>query len=486
MDKELKKSKVDKLTSLVTKNRNLKPEKITIVQFQSLLSEIKKNIIEKSKHLDEVDIYEKLGGRIYIFYFSGVFNIYISNIDIIIDQDNDGADNCLNIIDIDLGARNIMVTIKNITARRKRDDSREVNQLNINVNKCLGFYMTGCDFSNIDVYFSIFPGNKGLKIMGVIEINHYIYIDTSKFRILKLMYKDISSEGNSWITTVNGNTIEKDLIIQHNTSDMHVLLLYIWGNRVNDSLILDLYNGKDKRSDGYLLDFSRSNKIKNMDINKSYPKIIEWGLRESIGEDIFADTYNVESSSLPEELSKEYREISEEQGGRKSRMLVVKNKVVLTKFKEMAINDHNKLQENAINYNITKCDEQLLNYERGFKQEKIVMWLGKELSDHGTSWILPLLWILVLNVYVALAIYTTMDINYTSILKELDLLYIWGQLQNPLIRPLDITQGIDQSFDYKKLGGAFIFISSLVVISKGFFAMCIYEFVRAARRFTLK
>lgn len=230
---------------------------------------------------------------------------------------------------------------------------------------------------------------------------------------------------------------------------------------------------------GYTAKLVKGNSIQELIIEDEYPDVIAWGTREKIGEKIV--------KGYKAKVRSEKLKIYEDDTTPLERTWdkIENNKTVLMKFKKLAADKGDVFQESTINYHIAKCNEQLIYLEnwKGFVQDKAVMFLGKTLSNHGTSWVWPLAWIILFN-FVAGTIISH-AINEPAcqyIFKGCSFWYIFGDLFNPFSTPLSIAEGAM----YKPWEGAYLLIAASVLLSKGFYAMCIYEFVRAARRFTLK
>lgn len=225
------------------------------------------------------------------------------------------------------------------------------------------------------------------------------------------------------------------------------------------------------------------NNIQEIDILDKYPNIIKWGTREEIGEKIAKKYKSTPKSKYNDNIEVRISALKRAEGK------VETNKEFLVRFRKLADEKGDRLQASIINYHIAACDEQLIDLEtdRRFSQDKLIMKFGRLLSRHGTSWLRPLAWIIGSNFIAANIIFLILilcvckySVNY------LDVLYIFKELGSPLSTPLGIVKGIDTSFNYRELGGVYLWIAAAVLLSKAFYAVCIYEFVRAARRFTLK
>ncbi|MCH9664963.1 MAG: hypothetical protein K0U41_03855 [Gammaproteobacteria bacterium] len=213
------------------------------------------------------------------------------------------------------------------------------------------------------------------------------------------------------------------------------------------------------------------------------PNILEWGTGEKIGENIIKD-YKLAINKDGRGQMKDDLDLMQV-----TKQNIGTNKESFMRIRKLAVDKGDRFQESIINYHIAKCDEQLIDLEtdKHFSQDKAIMFLGKHLSRHGTSWLRPLLYIIVFNILASSIIYFILKDSVTPyFIFDLDFRYISTELLNPLGMPANIVKGIDKSFSYETLGRSYIDVASLVLLSKAFYAVCIYEFVRAARRFTLK
>lgn len=449
---------------------NLPKKEVTIAELQDTAKELS----NKFSYGDKTHSFTgKLRDGLVLTYNNKIPSLSIKNFIIKV--------NLTEIIDNDIIGKiigcfyhaNLVLNISNVTVKFRSEILNRERPLILDITKCLSCYMKHCDFSEMNINIKTKPrANDSIEMNMSIPQN--IHIESSKFRELQIDYEGGINQGNKYYTAINNNAVKKNLTITHRQNLGSVdLSLFVSANLIDNFLILDLWNGGHNKNNGYYLSMLGDNKIRAIQVRGIYPQIVDWRLGESIGENILKTS----------RANKENKDTVDEND---ARLDIGANKKVFSKFKKMTINEGDRLQENTLNYHISKCDELLMETEKGFWQEKIIMGLGRELSTHGTSWVLPIIWIIIFNIYVALIIYAIIDVKYPTILSQLDVAYIWGQLCNPISQPLGIVQGINENLNYKTLQGSFIWISSLAIISKGFYAMCIYEFVRAARRFTIR
>ena len=207
------------------------------------------------------------------------------------------------------------------------------------------------------------------------------------------------------------------------------------------------------------------NKIKFLRSNGAYPDIMAWGLRENIGEGIECEY----------ELADARKKIDN-------------NKEALMNFKKLANDKGDKVQEANINYNIASCDDQLIRVEpaEDFWQEQLIMILGRCLSRHGTSWLLPLLWILTFNIIFGIATSSIIYFSCSGYIELTDIPQIIGSMLNPLTTSPVMIEEINATSNCSFWAFTYFSIYGLFLLSKGLYAICIYEFFRTARRFTLK
>ncbi len=232
----------------------------------------------------------------------------------------------------------------------------------------------------------------------------------------------------------------------------------------------------------YSMNLINGNDIQIMMVLIECPNVMEWGTREKIGENIAKD-YKTETKN-----GHRKRWVHGMAPIRWAKKKITNNKEALIRFRKLAIDKGDKFQESTINYHIAKCDEQLigLEYSSPFSQNKAIMFLGRLLSRHGTSWLRPLAWIVSINFIASIIIFHILNDSVCQyVIKECSFWYIFGEIFNPLSTPTGIAEGI-KGDGYEHLKGPYIGVAISVLLSKAFYAMCIYEFVRAARRFTLK
>lgn len=209
---------------------------------------------------------ERLGGHIKISSKPGVLEVSLENINIIIDQGNEDGKSSPNTLTIDLRDKNIAVSFTNVNIRQQDNNHKKLQAFNFDILRCIAYKMEGCNFSETDINVSLSLSYRELYKEGVVEPNDQIYFETNKFGKLKITYAELALQKHGWTTMIIDNTIEKDLIIQHHSNKIKQFFLSIIGNTINNSFVLDLYNGDKKNNDGYSLELAGGNKIKIIEI----------------------------------------------------------------------------------------------------------------------------------------------------------------------------------------------------------------------------
>ncbi len=296
-------------------------------------------------------------------------------------------------------------------------------------------------------------------IENVTEIAHTeVDILNSAFVDVEVNYERVKEFGRGEIK-IHKNTFRK-LLIHMRPDIIGSRLFVLISSNIIDTLTFSLPERDDYECNTRIVN---KNQIEFLRCDDRYPNITAWGLHESIGRGI----------------------INESPDAREN---IESNKEVLVKLKQQANDKGDRFQESTINYHVTSCDEQLISLEENkeFWQEKLIMQLGRLLSKHGTSWTWPLLWIAVSNIYIGHIIFTIFYSGFPREIVLTDLFHIVGTLLNPLTTAPATIEEISDCSNCNFGGITIFFIYFLFSLSKGFYAMCLYEFVRAARRFTIK
>ena len=216
--------------------------------------------------------------------------------------------------------------------------------------------------------------------------------------------------------------------------------------------------------------FAGGNCIDVMRFRDKYPDVIEWGLKEKISE----------------ELDAGYEKPLSEEEEQQLKTTLQQNKQELMKLRKGAVDKGNRLQESIINGHISTCDEQLIALGGDeMWQEKIIMWAGRLLSNHGRSWLRPLGWVVFINAVLALILQSVFGQPYW-INFFWDWLSIVIELFNPLTTTSTLLEAVGVGDASPGSGFCYSVASAILILSRIVYAICIYEIVRAARRFTYR
>ncbi len=423
-------------------------KKVILTKLQRIIDIVEK----KARPSNQCVVPKELSQHIKIEYKDAGPALSITNLII------GGEENSIERNDIVLPQGIRFVTLDAVTTKFDLLDG-EKGVLVFDATACLSFDMRGCNFSDINVQIIVPHQIKFLQQADSPNPNANLHIQDSKFKSLVVEHKQMFKQGKKFLTRLIGNTIIQDLSIKTSKEVDTEGLLYIIKNDIEGTFKLDVHSKNIRMS------LAGGNKIRGVDVTGLYPHILYWGQRESIGENI------------------KYNNKKQERAARK---IIALNKDVFINFRKMIIEKGDKLQENALIYHIAKSDELLLKAETGFRQEKIIMFLGRVLSRHGTSWSRPLLCIVGGNLLIGAIISCILFLLNPGIFNYLDFINTFFALFNPLSTPASIVNGIDDNMMHEALQLSVVSISLFVFAAKGFYAMCIYEFVRAARRFTIK
>ncbi len=230
-------------------------------------------------------------------------------------------------------------------------------------------------------------------------------------------------------------------------------------------LILDLYKSpSDEYKYSYSAKLINENDIEEFIIKDEYPDVLAWGTREKIGD----------------RISKNYKGQDKKHGTKRisadvAWKILNNNKIAFMRFKKLAADKGDELQENTINYHIAKCDEHLISLDgpsTRLTQTKLIMALRRKLLYDKSFWALLLIYIIIFNLAASAIIFAIIDSMNLLSIDKLDLSYIFWELINPSSSGLSIIQGINENFDYRDLGVAYRWISAIVLLSKGFAMIC--------------
>ena len=365
---------------------------------------------------------------------------------------------------------------------------------------------------------------------------------------LTFLYNDTLDEGSYRQSIFKGNEISDFLHISINLESKTKLSFSLHNNSIDTLLVShpvvtvpvryadELFNSVTENSVGILryksldsdapgshvLDIESGNTIEVICFEGKYPLIGSWGKDEKIGGNIL----------------KKFKKTGDKEEAKEK---VKINNSSFSFLRNRAMNDNRKVLEQMMNYNLTKMDGMLLEIDNWRWQDRSVYWVGKWLSGHGTSWLLPMLWVgaagfictaiiasvleggivwklLLPSVMTCLPLvalrgrivsfwesrisnsgeslpWIEITLSAAIIVFGASVIWIGGEgtqyrhilleLFHPLGRP---SQMFGDSYDAIQgiSWGAFTISGALFFFYKAFYAICIYEFIRAARRFTIK
>ena len=339
-----------------------------------------------------------------------------------------------------------------------------------------GVELVGCDFyKDAEIYYKRNPKSRAEDSYGK------FFAKASTFSQLKINLEELEE------TETQQDFCLKHLKIKGHQQESYLdeckkkeyrqdFIMIFEGNTVEEKLTVI----RKEETGRFEAKLTRGNSIKNIRFRDKYPDVTEWGLKEKIGEMV-----NTNYASKP----------SDDQ----LKTSIYQNKREIMHFREIAKKREDQWQASIIGSHISKCDEQLLQLEkwRVMWQEKLVMWAGRLLSNHGRSWIRPLSWVLAMNLVFALTL-------HSIFVEPLCLVCSWGGHLNwlcenwktwlsitvELFNPLATTSTLLKAagVDYASPGSGFCYsiASAILILSRIVYAICIYEFVRAARRFTYR
>ncbi len=428
--------------------------------------------------------------------------------------------------------------------RVKSLDDRE--NLCFDLENCVSCLISENDFSDINVTMMVKVRPNAFRfVLGDAEM---ISIKYNKFNNLSIDYTsdNIDSDGKNdnyrrCTTKIEGNVAESITTSVSKSEHDKLSFLFTKNKSITSLNISHDANKVSFSSDKYKVRVVEGNRIESINIRGNYPDIVRWGLTEKIGERIIPlykkerkvhqkkyreslknankqyrkdlkqrmkmiieeyksqdpqlkfmkGSYDIEIAQANliyrrdvisarenalEELKNNYNEVKSKYEG-----MLEDNKSVLKKIRGIAIERGGMLQEKAIGYHIIKSDEFLLRLEKGLWQDKTTMFFGGLLSRHGTLWFLPLFWIAGSNLFFAAGIYALIHYGSTAIIDYRDIALA---LFNPLSEPIDITNKLNE-IGVSIPDIVFYLFGTVFLLAKGFYAICIYEFIRAARRFTV-
>ena len=150
------------------------------------------------------------------------------------------------------------------------------------------------------------------------------------------------------------------------------------------------------------------------------------------------------------------------------------HKMWLLELKALAEKRGDYSQRDILNREILKCDRVLIRQEPWLTswQDRLTLWFNATFSNYGISWVRPL------------ALLASVNFLYSLLVVCLSSndLYSWEFLHTFLesFNPLYIPELLGDD----KKGGWYALLLGAGLLHKLFFAICVYEIIRAARRFS--
>ena len=152
------------------------------------------------------------------------------------------------------------------------------------------------------------------------------------------------------------------------------------------------------------------------------------------------------------------------------------HKAWLLELKAIAEKKGDYSQRDILRREIMKCDRELIRQEPWFIswQDRLTLWFNATFSNYGISWVRPLALLASVNFLYSLLIVHAAHDGCCS--ADWGLLHVFLESFNPLYTP----ELLDK--DGKSCVSALLLGAGL--LHKLFFAICVYEIIRAARRFS--
>ena len=146
----------------------------------------------------------------------------------------------------------------------------------------------------------------------------------------------------------------------------------------------------------------------------------------------------------------------------------------LLELKAIAEKKEDTSQKDILNREIMKCDRELIRQESWLTswQDRLTLWFNATFSNYGISWFRPFMLLIFVNfLYSLLAAYFS-----AKGLFDWDHLHTFLKCFNPLFVPEVKSGGVGEGISALLLGAG--------ILQKFFFAVCVYEIIRAGRRFS--
>ena len=152
------------------------------------------------------------------------------------------------------------------------------------------------------------------------------------------------------------------------------------------------------------------------------------------------------------------------------------HKAWLLEMKDIAEKKGDYSQKDILSREIMKCDRELIRQEPWLTswQDRLTLWFNATFSNYGISWVRPLALLASMNFLYSLLIVHAAPDGCCS--ADWELLHVFLESFNPLYTP--------ELLGEDKKGGMYALLLGAGLLHKFFFAICVYEIIRAARRFS--
>ena len=263
-----------------------------------------------------------------------------------------------------------------------------------------------------------------------------------------------STKGITLQSIIDDRRYDIDWLDMHSMFDLSSGGIVIDNCKIDEILIIDTK-----------LSLTRKNVIKRFEYIDSWDPYVYF---RSASEETLEELKRQESSIKYEVYWGPYQKVSPMDSDWEN------HKAWLLRLKAMAEEEHNVHQRDILNREILKCDRELIRREPWGTswQDRLTLWFNATFSNYGISWIRPLALLTGVNIlYSLLVVYPPL-----SNLCSWEFLHTFLESFNPLYTP-------ELSGEDKK-GGMYALLLGAGLLHKLFFAICVYEIIRAARRFS--
>ena len=349
------------------------------------------------------------------------------------------------------------------------------------------------------------PIHVANNILNGLSINILEEYDRSSASILAFMHaqlENFSSDALYRRILIENNRVCNFLRMTVKSNGYERLVFSLHKNKIDRLLLWAGPTDKEKKemskeeetasmsvSGSHSLNMASGNIIEVIEVEGRKPQVAGFSLQERIGEGI------LEGYEMPNQKGWDV-----EKGAAKTR--IESNRRAFSLFKKIAVDENQKVLEQVMNYYIAKLDGLLLDIDGWPWKDRLIFLVGWLFSKHGTSWTRPLVWMLVITILSSYMIGLLLYGHIGTDIIQLDVerfnkfitlfLFSLSELVNPLGTPQVILWKPWEIFSVElrtvdtlsKLSS--VIIGAVFFLVKAIYAMCVYEFVRAARRFTIK